>query len=107
MAGQPWAAQCLGQGTLVTVQVPRGWLACPGSALALAPTRYLCSCHSRSLGALKGEVSCFGIIRTLAVYMRSPAPGCMLTVAIMGTCPWPEAFSSAGSGLWVSVYFFR
>lgn len=96
---------CSGQGTPVTVQVPRWWLAWPGStvALALLP-RCLCSCHLRSLGALKGRVSRFRIIHSVVVYIRSLAPGRVYPVQVMGTCAWPEAFGSAGSVLWMSVF---
>lgn len=107
-AGETGCLVCSGQGTPVTVQVPRWWLAWPGSTVALAVLpRCLCSCHLRSLGALKGRVSRFRIIHTVVVYIRSLASGCLYTVQVMGTCEWPEAFGSAVSVLWMSVCFFR
>lgn len=41
------------------------------------------------------------------VYIGSLAPGHVYSVQVTGTCVWPEAFGSAGSVLWMSVYFFR
>lgn len=105
MAKQPWAAWC------VWVRGHRSLSRCPGGgwrvheALWRLHPRpgYLCSCHPRSLGALRGNVSCFRIIHTLWFTLEVWV---LDTVGIMGTCLWPEAFGSAGSVLWVSVCFF-
>lgn len=56
---------CLGPGAPVTIQVPRWCLLCPRGPLVLTPplrVPVLLPSENRGGGALKGRVSCLGII---------------------------------------------